>query len=94
MKYENRYGKELEQILAKISQNKSLLHEFLLDLLSPAEYKELAVRVQIIKLLNKKMPHRAISKALKVGVSTINRGARALSNTKGGFSRVTSKKII
>lgn len=94
MKYDEKYGKELERLFTSISKNKTLLHEFLLDLLSPAEYKELAVRVQIIKLLNKKMPHRAISKELKVGVSTINRGARALSNKKGGFSRVTSKKII
>lgn len=94
MNYEERYGKQLEQLIVNISKNPKLLHEFLVDLLSPAEYKELAIRIQIIKMLNDKIPQRAISKALSVGVSTITRGARELSNTKGGFAQAISKKLI
>lgn len=94
MKYDEKYGKQLELLLINISKNPKLLHEFLVDLLSPAEYKELAVRIQIIIMLNNKIPQRAISKALSVGVSTITRGARELNNTKGGFAQVINKKIL
>ncbi len=94
MKYNIKYGKQLEKLIINTSKNPKLLHEFLVDLLSPAEYKELAIRIQIIKMLNNKIPQRDISKALSVGVSTVTRGARELSNTKGGFAQVVSKKLM
>jgi TrpR family trp operon transcriptional repressor len=91
MKYEIKYGKELESLLIKISSDKKLLHEFLIDLLSPAEYKEFAVRLQIIKRLKSGQPHRKIAKELHVGVATVNRGAIELSNKSGGFELVLKK---
>ena len=69
------------------------MREFLFDLLSPAEYRELAVRWQIIKLLEKKIAHREIAKKLKVSVATVSRGVRELTNKKGGF-RLAADKFI
>lgn len=93
MQYKHEYGVELEHLIEKIGQgkDKKLVREFLFDLLSPAEYRELAVRWQIIKMLEKKIPHRKISKTLKVSVATINRGVRELSNKKGGFRTALDK---
>ncbi|MBI3231590.1 MAG: transcriptional regulator [Candidatus Doudnabacteria bacterium] len=91
MQYKHEYGVELEELMGKIGKNKQLMREFLFDILSPAEYRELAVRWQIIKDLEKKLPHRDIAKKLKVGVATINRGARELANKKGGFRLALDK---
>ena len=91
MKYKTEYGKEMEGVLLGTLKNRKYLHEFLIDLLSPAEYKETALRWQIIKQLYKKIPHRDISKSLGVSVATIVRGSRELLNKKGGFSVALEK---
>jgi TrpR family trp operon transcriptional repressor len=93
MQYKHEYGVELEQLIEKVGRDKDkkLMREFLFDLLSPAEYRELAVRWQIVKMLNKNIPHREISQKLKVGLATINRGARELANKKGGFKIALEK---
>ncbi len=93
MQYKHEYGVELEKLIEKIGQSKDkkLMREFLFDLLSPAEYRELSVRWQIIKMLEQKVPHREIAKKLKVSVATINRGSMELANKKGGFKAALSK---
>ena len=91
MKYQSKYGKELENLILKTAKNSRLLHEFLIDLLSPGEYKEFAVRLQIVKMLGQNKSHRQISKALKVGVATITRGVRELANKNGGFAKILKK---
>lgn len=93
MQYKHEYGVELEQLISKIGQgkDKNLMREFLFDILSPAEYRELAVRWQIVKKLEDKMPHRDIAQKLKVSVATVNRGARELANKKGGFRLALDK---
>ncbi len=90
MHYKHEYGEELEELLIKVSKNKKLLKEFLFDLLSPAEYKDLAVRWQIVKLLDKNVSHRDIATKLKVSVATVTRGSRELTNKKGGFKKALS----
>ncbi len=93
MKYKHEYGVELEELIGKISKerDKKLLREFLFDLLSHAEYSEMAVRWQIVKMLKAKIPHREIAKRLKVGVATINRGVKELLNKNGGFNTIWKK---
>jgi len=91
MRYIHEYGVELEDLLKKVGKNKVLLHEFLFDLLSPAEYKDLAVRWQIVKLLQKGVPQRDIVKSLRVSISTVTRGSRELMNKKGGFAKALKK---
>lgn len=91
MKYTHKYGVELENLIAKAAKNKALLHEFLFDLLSPAEYKDLAVRWQIVKQLHKDVTQRDITKKLHVSISTVTRGSRELMNKKGGFNKILEK---
>ena len=82
------YKKELIKILQLAAKDKNLLDEFLQDLLTIKEYKEVATRWQIVKQLSKKVPHRKISKTLKIGIATITRGSRELQNPKGGFRQI------
>jgi Trp operon repressor len=78
-------------MLKKAAKDKALLHEFLFDILSPAEYKDLAVRWQIAKQLHKDVPQRDIAKNLKVSISTVTRGSREMMNKNGGFMKVLKK---
>jgi TrpR family trp operon transcriptional repressor len=93
MQYKHEYGVELEELIRKVSKEKDKLfvREFLFDLLSPAEYRDLAIRWQIVKLLSKGMSHREIAQTLKVSVATVTRGARELTNKKGGFKTALEK---
>ena len=91
MRYIHKYGVELESLIKKAAKNNVLLHEFLFDLLSPTEYKDLAVRLQIVKQLQKNTPQRKIAKNLKVSIATVTRGSRELLNKKGGFARIIDK---
>lgn len=81
----------MESVFGKIGKNRILMREFLYDILSPAEYKELAIRWQIIKMLKSDVPHRDIAQNLKVSVATVTRGSRELMNKKGGFNLVWGK---
>ncbi len=86
---EEKYARELILILTEIgASNKKLFGEFLIDLLTPAEYREISFRWQIVKMLHRGMPQRQIAKDLGVSVATVSRGARELLDPKGGFSKV------
>lgn len=91
MDTEKIYIRELVEVLQKVSEDKKLLNDFLLDLLTPQEYKELPKRWQIVKLLAKGMPQRQIAKELNVSIATITRGSRELLDLKGGFRKVLKK---
>ena len=93
MKYQHEYGVELEEIIRKVARdgNKQFVREFLFDLLSPKEYRDLAVRWQIVKQLKAGIGHRDIAKNLKVSVGTTTRGSRELENKKGGFNLAYAK---
>jgi len=84
------YQSELVQLLAKIKDPR-LMAEFLEDLLTPEEYKNIATRWQLVKMLAKAKPQREISKKLKVAIATITRGSRELRNPSGGFKKILSK---
>lgn len=91
MKYVHEYGVEMENLLQKASKSNHLLHEFLFDLLSPAEYKALAVRWQIVKQLQDGVHHREIAKSLHISVATVTRGSKEMMNKKGGFRQMLNK---
>ncbi len=95
MQYKHEYGIEMEELIRKVAadKNKQLMREFLFDLLSHAEYRDLAVRWQIVKLLDADVPHRDIAKRLKVSVATVSRGVRELANKKGGF-KIALEKFV
>ncbi len=91
MRKEDIHIRELLEVLNKISGDKKLLHEFLVDLLTPQEYGEIVKRWQIVKLLAKGIPQREIAKELGVSIATITRGSRELLDKTGGFHRVLKK---
>ena len=85
------YKKELVEIFSKISGDKKLIAEFLIDILTPTEFEALALRWQIVKKLNKGETHRSIAGDLGLGISTVTRGSRELRNKNGGFHLMLKK---
>lgn len=85
------YKKELVEIFSKIQGDKRFMAEFLLDILTPAEFEDLALRWQIVKKLNEGDTHREIAGELGLGISTVTRGSRELRNKNGGFSLMLKK---
>lgn len=78
-------------IIEKIGGDRRLLEKFLVDLLTPTEYREMNKRIDIVRMLNEGMPHKIIAARLKVGVATVTRGSKVLKNPKGGFSLLFKK---
>ncbi len=87
-KDQKKFMEELVAIIAKISKDQELTHEFLKDLFTPAEYRDVGTRWQIVKRLRKGDTHADIAQSLHVGVATVTRGSRELSDWNGGFQRV------
>ncbi len=89
-----KYKEELIVVFEKAAQNKRLLEDFLEDILTPAELKEVVTRWQIVKRLAKGEAQRTISRDLKIGIATVTRGSRELADTNGGFSQIIKKMKI
>ena len=89
MKHKNKkipeYKQELVEIFSKIHGDKDLMREFLMDILTPAEFETMALRWQIVKKLQKGETHRSVAGDLGLGISTVTRGSRELRNKNGGF---------
>jgi len=85
------YKKELIEILSKIDGDKNFMAEFILDILTPAEFEALALRWQIVKKLSNSDTHREIAGELGLGISTVTRGSRELRNKNGGFALMLKK---
>jgi len=74
--------------LQSIAKDKKLLKEFLRDLLTVNEYKQIVLRCNIIGLLAEGYSHREVAQKLHVSVTTVSHGANMLKNVKGGFNHV------
>lgn len=85
------YKMELIEIFSKISGDKKLIAEFLVDILTPAEFDALTLRWQIVNKLNKGESQRSVAEDLGIGIGTVTRGASELRNKKGGFHLVLKK---
>ncbi len=85
---------ELIEVIQDIAGDKRLLTEFLLDLWTPTEIREMSKRWQIVKMLQDKVPHNKIAKKLGVSVVTVTRGSREMSNPEGGFQHVLKELDI
>ncbi|MEK7586119.1 MAG: Trp family transcriptional regulator [Patescibacteria group bacterium] len=86
-----KYSEELVNTISKHSSDKVFLKEFLKDLLTPKEYKDIGIRWQIIKRLVKHGKHRQIARDLKIGTATVARGSRELGDKSGGFWQMVKK---
>ena len=85
------YKQEIVEVFSKIMGDKKLMNEFLMDILTPAEFETLALRWQIVKKLNKGETHRTVAGELGLGISTVTRGSRELRNKNGGFHLMLRK---
>ena len=68
---------ELVGVILNI-EDKEQLKQFLHDILTPAELRDVIRRWRIIKLLNKGLTQREIAKQLGVSISKVTRGSRVL----------------
>ena len=84
---------QLRDIIRRATKDDHLLDEFLTDLLTPAEYAELATRWQIVRLLAMGMTQREITRKLHISMETVSRGARELLDKRGGFRKLLDHKM-
>lgn len=82
---------ELLDVFEMASKNRAVLREFLADIFTPSEYKEIVKRWQIVRRLERGEPQRQIAKDLNIGIATVTRGSRELSNKNGGFAQMLKK---
>ncbi|MBI5221139.1 MAG: helix-turn-helix domain-containing protein [Candidatus Liptonbacteria bacterium] len=93
MRYTSVQESDFLGVVRKAADNHdpNLLRAFLRDILTPAEYRELITRWQIIKMLSSGVSQREIAKKLNVGIATITRGTRELSDPQGGFRQLLGR---
>jgi TrpR family transcriptional regulator, trp operon repressor len=78
---------EITDIIFSI-KDRALLEDFLLGLTTDKERQEFAGRVEIIRRLLKGEPQAKIAKELGVGVATVTRGSKELSQGRFKVLRV------
>lgn len=61
------------------------------DLCTPAEVKAMSERFQVMKMVDKKVPYREISKKTGVSTATITRVAHWLHHGKGGYKMMLGR---
>ncbi len=81
------YKKELIEVIFKIAKDKTLLADFVKDILTPREFDNIGVRWQIVRRLAKGERHVDIAEHLHLGVATVTRGSREMRKKEGGFRR-------
>lgn len=67
------------------------LSNFLQDLMTIKELKDISQRWQIVLLLNKKIPYLDIAKQVGVSTTTVTRVALWLHHGKGGYKTALSR---
>jgi Trp operon repressor len=73
-------------------RDKALLEDFLLGITSPKERAELVQRVEIVKLLLAGEPQHDIAHELGVGVATVTRASKELSQGRFKVLRTKNEK--
>lgn len=81
-----RYYDSLVEVILSLDSKKDV-RDFLDGILTPKEREEIPVRLRIIKMLKKGVPHHEIASKLGVGVATVTRGSKEIA--KGNFSRIS-----
>lgn len=90
MQQEMKYKKELAHVLTAIKKDADM-HDFLMDLFTEGEYKEFAMRWQVVKRLAKHIPQRDIAEELEIGIGTVTRGSKEFHQEKSGFVHIIKK---
>ena len=72
---QKRHLNELTSTILGLKNPEEVLN-FLNWILTPQEFEQLPVRLQIVKMLKNRVPQRKIAKSLGVGIATVTRGAK------------------
>lgn len=80
---------ELAKVLAGIN-NRKLIVNFLRELLSESEMRTIALRWELLKLLEKGISQRSIAKKLGVSLCKITLGSRELKKQDSALKKVIS----
>ena len=81
----NPYLKKIASTLY-LAMDERELHDILGDLLTPAETKDLAERIEIIECLLMGDTQREVAKKLRVSISKVSRGSLLLHTGKGALA--------
>ncbi len=84
----DQYKKEIVSAISKISKDRNLLGGFLKEILTPREFENIAVRLEIVKRLEKGEHHQAIAEDMHLGVATVTRGSREMRRKDGALHKV------
>ncbi|MDR1322902.1 MAG: trp operon repressor [Candidatus Margulisbacteria bacterium] len=80
---------ELQELCGALTKcGRKLLTEFLRDILTPNELRELCQRWRVIKMLAAGQTQREIAKVLKTSLCKITRGSRELQKKNSSFLKV------
>lgn len=82
--------KEIAGILAA-NQNRRLIENFLKNLLTESELKNLASRWEIVKLLDRGVSQRKIAKDLHLSLCKITRGSKVLKEKNSAVKKLIHK---
>ena len=83
---------QIAGILAKIEDRK-LIREFLICILTKYEIKEIAGRWELVKLLNEGMSQRRIAEQLGMSLCKITRGSKELKKRDSAFKTVLDSYV-
>lgn len=82
--------KDLIDMLCDISDPKTM-HQFLSEILTPAEKKDLTLRWELLKRLAHGESQRSIAKGLHISLCKITRGAKILKDPSSFCARVLKR---
>ena len=82
---------ELVRVFAGIDTTRAM-RKFFDEIFTEAERRDFALRWQLMKLLNKKVPQREIASRLRISLCKITRGARILKDDKSVTNKILSVK--
>jgi TrpR family trp operon transcriptional repressor len=82
--------KEIAQILADINDRR-LIENFLKNILTETELKNLASRWEIVKLLDRGISQRKIAKDLHLSLCKITRGSKVLKEKNSAVKKIIHK---
>ncbi len=83
---------EFINIVASI-KDVEILEDFLVGITTEKERGELAQRIEIVRQLLSGAPHQQIAKNLGVGVATVTRGSKELSQGRFKYLALSKKRM-
>lgn len=79
--------KELASVLAQIS-DPVLIEQFLHELLTDSEKRNIILRWELMKALHQKIPQREIAQRFSISLCKITRGSKILKKEESAFRKI------